>query len=182
MRKGRDFAARSRLLNFGWPWGHTLAEEGFNQCQRTLQGIVRLIGKTAGNWQNQVDVVREQTSALTQKSLSNTVEFGQKLMRAKQPSGFAECQTEYMTRQAQAVADGTKQVLEQMQQLENNFVGKLSSVMTEGHRPKERNSERAARSPRAREHRRSRRPSQHAAHLRRVARQQRKKKAAARAS
>ena len=86
------------------------------------------------DWENQASTIRGQTTALTEKAFSNTIEFGQKLARAKGPQELIQYQSEFLARQAQTLADGTKEFSEQMQQATDNFASNATKAMEEGSR------------------------------------------------
>jgi hypothetical protein len=107
------------------------AEESFNQGKRTFDGLMRVTRKMAEDWESQAHTIRDQATSLTEKSVSNALEFGQKLAKAKEPQEFAQCQSEYWVRQAQTIADGTKEFTERMQEASQKFAQNTSSAMAE---------------------------------------------------
>jgi hypothetical protein len=139
MARESDFAHASseramQAASFGATWAREFAEESFSQGQRALEGFLRVARKMAEDCEKQVIAIREQSTALTEKTLSNTMDFGQKLSRANEPQEFAQCQSEYLARQAQTLADGTKEFGERMQQAARSFAGNASSAMAEASR------------------------------------------------
>ena len=86
------------------------------------------------DWENQASTIRGQTTALTERAFSNTIEFGQKLARAKGSQELIQYQSEFLARQAQTLADGTKEFSEQMQQATDNFASNVTKAMEEGSR------------------------------------------------
>ena len=84
--------------------------------------------------ENQANMIRGQTTALTERAFSNTIEFGQKLARAKGSQELIQFQSEFLARQAQTLADGTKEFSEQMQQATDNFASNVTKAMEEGSR------------------------------------------------
>jgi hypothetical protein len=129
---GSDRALQAATM--GMNWARQFAEESFNQGKRTFDGLFRVARKMAEDWESQAATVREQTTVLTEKAFSNAMEFGQKLANAKEPQEFAECQSEYLARQAQTFADGTKEFGERMQQVTRNLASNASRVMAEASR------------------------------------------------
>jgi hypothetical protein len=115
----------------GFIWAREFAEESFNQGKRTFDGLMRVSRKMAEDWENQARTIREHATVLTEKSVSNTMEYGQKLAQAKEPQEFAQCQSEYLARQAQTVADGTKEFTERMQQVSRSFQENATNAMAE---------------------------------------------------
>ena len=112
-RDTADFAQQSseramQAANFGMNWGREFAEESFNQSCQAVDRFLHVARKMAEDFESQATTVREQMTSLTHKSLSNTTEFGQKLVRAKEPQELAQCQSEFLARQAQTIADQTQ--------------------------------------------------------------------------
>jgi hypothetical protein len=94
-----------QAANFGMTWSREFAEEAFSQSRQAVDAFLRVGRKMAEDFENQATVVREHMTSLTQKTLSNTMEYDEKLSRAKEPQEFAQCQSEFLARQAQTVAD-----------------------------------------------------------------------------
>ena len=93
--------------------------------------------KVVEDWETQAVTIREQTTEMTEKTLSNTLEFGQKLVRAKGPLEFAQCHNEFMARQAQTIADQTREFGQKLQQAAQTFASNASRAMTEASRRSE---------------------------------------------
>jgi hypothetical protein len=72
-----------------------------------------------------------------QKDTIEHPEFGQKLVRAKGPLEFAQCQNEFMARQAQTIADQTREFSQKLQQAAQTFASDASSAMAETSRKSE---------------------------------------------
>jgi hypothetical protein len=51
-----------------------------------------------------------------EETLSNTFDFAHKLVRMKEPQGFAQIQTEFVSRQAQVLGDQIKELGERIVQ------------------------------------------------------------------
>ena len=109
-RDSSNFAQHSseramQAANFGMTWSREFAEEAFSQSRQAVDAFLRVGRMMAEDFENQAAVVREHMTSLTQKTLSNAMEYGEKLSRAKEPQEFAQCQSEFLARQAQTVAD-----------------------------------------------------------------------------
>ena len=141
-RDTADFAQQSseramQAANFGMNWGREFAEESFNQSCQAVDRFLHVARKMAEDFESQATTVREQMTSLTHKSLSNTTEFGQKLVRAKEPQELAQCQSEFLARQAQTIADQTKEFGQKMQKAAQTFASNASSAMAEASRRSE---------------------------------------------
>jgi hypothetical protein len=71
--------------------------------------------RSTGSFEGQSSAVREQTAVLTEKALSNSVDFGQKFLRAKEPDELVRLQTEFVAQQAQIFAEQTKELGQKIQ-------------------------------------------------------------------
>jgi len=69
----------------------------------------------AKTFENQSSAIREQATVLTEKALSTSVEFGQKILHAKEPDELVRLQTEFMSQQAQIFAEQTKELGQKIQ-------------------------------------------------------------------
>jgi len=138
-RDTADFAQQSAMqaANFGMTWGREFAEESFNQSRQAVDSFLRVARKMAEDFETQAIATREQMTSLTHKTLSNTMEFGQKLAHAKEPQEFAQCQSEFMARQAQMIADQTKEFGQKMQKAAQTLAINASSAMAEASRRSE---------------------------------------------
>ena len=141
-RDSSNFAQHSseramQAANFGMTWSREFAEEAFSQSRQAVDAFLRVGRKMAEDFENQATVVREHMTSLTQKTLSNTMEYGEKLSRAKEPQEFAQCQSEFLARQAQTVADQTKEFGQKIQKAAQIFASNASSAMAEATRRSE---------------------------------------------
>jgi len=141
-RDTADFTQQSgeramQAANFAMTWSREFAEESFNQSGQAVDGFLRVARKIAEDFETQAIATREQMTSLTHKTLSNTMEFGQKLAHAKEPQEFAQCQSEFMARQAQMIADQTKEFGQKMQKAAQMFASNASSAMAEASRRSE---------------------------------------------
>ena len=69
----------------------------------------------AKDFESQSSAIREHATTLTEKALSNSVDFGRKCLRAKEPDELVQLQTEFMSQQAQIFAEQTKELGQKIQ-------------------------------------------------------------------
>ena len=141
-RDSSDFAQQSseramQAANFGMTWSREFAEQTFGQSRQAVDAFLRVAQKMAEDFENHATVVREHMTSLTQKTLSNTMEYGEKLSRAKEPQEFAQCQSEFLASQAQTIADQTKEFSQKIQKAAHLFASNASNAMTEASRRSE---------------------------------------------
>ena len=101
--------------NFGLRWAREFAEQTLSQSKVALDGFLKASNKMANDFESQSSAIREHTTALAEKALSNSVDFGQKCLRAKEPDELVQLQTEFMSQQAQMFAEQTRDLGQQIQ-------------------------------------------------------------------
>jgi hypothetical protein len=101
--------------NFGLKWARELAEQTLNQSKVALDGFLKASNKMAKDFESQSSAFREHSTALTEKALSNSVDFGQKCLHAKEPDELVRLQTEFMSQQAQIFAEQARELGQQIQ-------------------------------------------------------------------
>src|SRR5512147_3172495 len=89
---------------------------------------MRVSRKLTEELEGQLCALRAHNTALTEQMFTNAMEFGQKLARAKEPQEIAQCQSEFMARQAQTIADQTKVFGQKMQKAAQEFAQTTSSA------------------------------------------------------
>jgi len=99
-----------QAANLGMNWTRELAEQSLNQSKVLFDGLFQVTRKLADEFDDQASAIREQSTSLTEKTLSNTFEFGRKLARLKEPQELVELQSEFISRQSQTVAEQTKEL------------------------------------------------------------------------
>jgi hypothetical protein len=99
-----------QVANLGMNWARELAEQSLNQSKVLLDGLFKVTRKMAEEFDDQASAIREHSTSLTEKTLSNTFDFGHKLTRLREPQELAELQSEFLSRQSQAIADQTKEL------------------------------------------------------------------------
>ena len=138
-RDTTEFAQQSgeramQAATFGMTWAREFTEENFNQGKQALDSFLRVSRKLTEDLEDQLCALRAHNTALTEQLFANAMEFGQKLARAKEPQEVAQCQSEFMARQAQAVADQTKMFGQKIQQAAQELAKTASGAMAEASR------------------------------------------------
>src|SRR6266704_1040048 len=109
-----DFAQQNteravQVTNYGMNWMLEIAEQNLNQSKAALEGLLMITRKAVHGIDHQASVVRERSLLLAEETLSNTFDFAQKLVRMREPQELAQLQSEFVSRQAQVLADQTKE-------------------------------------------------------------------------
>ena len=110
--------------NLGMNWARELAEQSLNQSKVVLDGLFKVTRKMAEEFDDQASAIREHSTSLIEKTLSNTFDFGHKLARLSEPQELVELQSEFLSRQSQAIADQTKELGQKIK----NGTGKLANI------------------------------------------------------
>lgn len=98
----------TRAASLGSTWFTEVAEQNFKQGIGALDGMMRTVRKAADAFGHQASSIREHSTALLEQSMGNAAELGNRLARSKDPLQWAEAQSEFMSKQAQAVASGAQ--------------------------------------------------------------------------
>ena len=114
-RDATDFTQQNsqramQAANLGMNWAREFAEQSLDQGKVVLDGLFKVTRKMAEEFDDQASAIREHSTALTEKTLSNTFDFGRKLARLREPQELVELQSEFISRQSQAIADQTKEL------------------------------------------------------------------------
>lgn len=101
--------------NLGLKWAREFVEQALTQSKFALDGFLKASTKMAKEFESQSSAIREHTTVLTEKALSNSVDFGQKWLRAKEPDELVHLQTEFMSQQAQIFAEQARELGKKVQ-------------------------------------------------------------------
>ena len=99
-----------QAANLGMDWARELAEQSLNQSKVVFDELFKVTRKMVQEFDDQASAIREHSTSLTEKTLSNTLDFGQKLVRLREPQELVELQSEFISRQSQAIANQTKEL------------------------------------------------------------------------
>ena len=76
-----------QAANLGMNWALELAEQSLNQSKGVLDGLFNVTRKMTEEFDNQTSAIREHSTSLIEKTLSNTFDFGHKLARLSGATG-----------------------------------------------------------------------------------------------
>ena len=114
--------------NFGMNWVREIAEQNFDHTKGALESFLTISRRAADGLNQQRSVIREQSMFLAEKTLSNTLDFGNKLVRVKEPQELIRLQSEFMTQQAQLLAEHTKNLEQSIVQTTNEMTSVQEEV------------------------------------------------------
>jgi hypothetical protein len=94
----------------GMDWMRGLAEQSLHLSKAAFEGYLTTAHKTAENIDRQTSELRERSISLAAEALANTFDFANRIVRVKKPQEVVELQSEFLSRQAQALADQAKEL------------------------------------------------------------------------
>jgi hypothetical protein len=95
---------------FGVNWFREIAEHNIGQTKDAMEGLIAVTRKAVDGFNNQGAAVQQHSLLLAERALSNTFEFGNKMVRAREPQELVRLQSEFMTKQADLFAEHAKKV------------------------------------------------------------------------
>jgi hypothetical protein len=113
-KSAADFAERNteravQVTNYGMNWLREVAEQNLDQSKSSIEALVIATRKTVDALDQQTSAILGRSMSAAEETLSNTFDFLHKLARMKNPQELAQLQREFVSRQAQVLADQTKE-------------------------------------------------------------------------
>ena len=93
---------------YGMDWMRQLMEESLKQTRAIFDGFLTTARKTADRFDQQAAEVRERSMSMATDTLSNSMDFAHRALKVRQPQDLLQLQTEFVSRQAQVVAENSK--------------------------------------------------------------------------
>ena len=93
-------------------WFRQIAEQNLKQNRASVTELVKMTRKMVDDFGNQASAICEHAMFLTEETLSNTFDCSFKLARVREPQELAQVHTDFVYRQAQTIADQTKELNE----------------------------------------------------------------------
>ncbi len=99
-----------QFASVGISWFRQIAERNLKQGRESLEELFKVNRKMADAFGDQASAFCNHSMSLAEQTLSNTFDCGISVLRLKEPQELAQVQTDFVSRQAQAFADQTKQL------------------------------------------------------------------------
>jgi phasin family protein len=96
--------------SFGANWMAEMTEQSLHQSMAAVDGMLTLVRRAADGFTQQATAIREQSVALAEQAMGNTAEFGTRMARLRDPLEWAEAQSEFLSKQAQTLAEGNRRL------------------------------------------------------------------------
>jgi hypothetical protein len=94
----------------GMDWMRDFAEQSLHLSKAAFEGYITAAHKTAENIDRQTSEMRERSISHATEALMSTFDFANRIVRVKKPQEVLELQSEFIGRQAQALADQAKEL------------------------------------------------------------------------
>lgn len=92
----------------GATWLNEMTEQNLKQGVAALNGMLSTLRKSADVFGHQASRIRETSAALAEQTMGNAAELGNRLTRSKDPLEWVEAHSEFLSKQAQAMAAGAQ--------------------------------------------------------------------------
>ncbi len=108
----RDLAAVGAALraSYGTDWMRQLTQNGLEQSKAIFETFLSSARSSAGTIDQQALEIRERSLALASQSLSSGFDFASRILHARNPNEVLRLQSEFLSRQAHALADQAKEL------------------------------------------------------------------------
>jgi hypothetical protein len=130
-----------QAANYGIDWMRDLAEQTLNQSKAVFEGFLTTARSSGDTIDQQAGDIRERSLALAAETMSNSFEYAQRFLHVREPQEVLQLQSEFLGRQAQALADQAKHLGHTFAQAANQnartAAGQMQSAMESSRRKAE---------------------------------------------
>jgi hypothetical protein len=99
-----------QVADYGMDWMRDITEQGLNQSRAIVEGFLATARKAADSIDHHACEIRERSMSLAAEAVSNTFNFAHKAARVREPQELVQLQSEFISRQAQALVDQSKEL------------------------------------------------------------------------
>jgi hypothetical protein len=89
-----------------------IAEQNIKQSRQSVEELGKVTRRMVDDFGNQASAICEHSLSLAEETMSNTFDCGFKMLRVREPQELVQVQTGFVSRQAQLIADRTKELNE----------------------------------------------------------------------
>jgi hypothetical protein len=114
--------------NFGVNWFREMAEQNIGQTKDAVESLITATRKAVDGLNQQGAVIQQQSLMLAEKTLSNALEFGNKVVRAREPQELVQLQSEFLTKHAELLAEHAKKLDQSVGQAANELASAQKGV------------------------------------------------------
>jgi hypothetical protein len=111
----RDFARENidrvtEAASSGANWMAQFSDFNLRQSMAALDSMLTMAHRAAEGFSQQAATMREHAVALAEQAVENTSEFSNRMVHLKDPLEWTQVQSEYLSRQARAFAEGNRKL------------------------------------------------------------------------
>ena len=99
-----------QVASYGIDWMREMMEQSLTQSRTVFEEFLATARKAVNDIDQQACEIRERSMSLAGETLSNTFNFAHKVVRVREPPELVQLQSEFISRQAQALADQSKEL------------------------------------------------------------------------
>ncbi len=94
----------------GANWMAEFTDFNMRQSMAALDSMLTMVHRAAEGFGQQAAMVREHAVALAEQAVENTSEFSNRMVHLKDPLEWTQAQSEYLSRQTRAFAEGNRKL------------------------------------------------------------------------
>ena len=94
-----------QAANFGAEWITEIAEQNLGQSKAAVTSVLTLTRKALDGFGQQASAVQNHSLAFAETTFGNAFSFGKKVLQVREPTEFAQAQSDFLSSQAQALSE-----------------------------------------------------------------------------
>lgn len=99
-----------QVASVGIEWFRQIAEHNISKGKVSLEELFKAHRMVVDAYGNQAAAIYSQSMSLANETVSNTIDCGVRLLRLREPQELAEVQSDFVSRQAQAFVNQSKEL------------------------------------------------------------------------
>jgi hypothetical protein len=109
----------------GGNWMAQFTDFNLRQSMAALDSMLSLVRRSAEGFGQQAAMMRQHAVGLAEQAVENTSEFSNRIIHIKDPLEWAQVQSEYLSGQAHAFAEGNRKLGEAMMREQGEMAGEV---------------------------------------------------------
>ena len=104
-------------------WMAQFTDFNMRQSMAALDSMLTMVHRAAEGFGKQAAMMREHAVAVAEQAVENTSEFSNRMVHLKDPLEWTQVQSEFLSRQARAFADGNRKLSEALMREQGAMAG-----------------------------------------------------------
>jgi phasin family protein len=104
------------MAQFGMDWIRQVTDESLNEMGAMFERFMTTIGRAAEGFDQQATELRQRSMSMARETLANSMDFARRAINVRDPQELLQLQSEFLSKQAQALAEQSKQFNESVAQ------------------------------------------------------------------